>query len=119
MKQKQVTELNRTGQDKKTDMKTAHFKVCGGCGSPSIVKFDMDFFCTNCDWNSILFDVYSGNFEKRIGLNVRNRAKAKAEAPLSSVIHLEDLTNAQDGPSAEVGCEPMQIGKSKKLYEPA
>ena len=118
MKQMQVTEPIQVTKSTKSQMKVANFKVCGGCGSSCIAKFDMDFFCMDCEWNTILFDVYSGNFEKRIGLNARNRAAARAETPSSSVILLADLANEQNGSPVEVDAPSTPL-KSKKFYETA
>lgn len=76
-------------------MKEANFKVCC-CRSKDLVKFDVDFFCMDCDWNSILFDVYSGNFEKRIALMYQ---KPKSEKPIrskSKLIHLSSVESNDD-----------------------
>ena len=51
------------------------FSVCPCCRSTELLKFEVDHFCMKCDWNSILHDVDSGNFEKRIGLTTRNRTR--------------------------------------------
>lgn len=77
-------------------MKEANFKVCPCCRSKDLVKFDVDFFCMDCDWNSILFDVYSGNFEKRIALMYQ---KPKSEKPIrskSKLIHLPSVESNDD-----------------------
>ena len=78
------------------EMRVAHFKVCPCCKSADLVKFEMDFFCMDCDWNSILFDVYSGNFERRIGIMNRNRSRSKVRDLRSGVIHLEEINSSRD-----------------------
>jgi hypothetical protein len=104
--------------DNGSGMKQAHFKACPCCKSRELVKFDMDFFCMSCDWNSILFDVYSGNFEKRIGLNNRNRARAKATSHHQGVILLEDLATSMTTASPHTTA-PLRRMAPKKLSESA
>jgi len=50
-----------------------HFTKCRACGSKDLVKFEVDTFCMDCDWNSVLMDVDCGNFEKRIAITNRKR----------------------------------------------
>ena len=40
---------------------------CPVCRS-SILHFEGDQFCVDCDWNTMLADVQSGRFERRLGL---------------------------------------------------
>lgn len=66
-------------------VKSLQFKECKACGSDELVRCDVDTFCMDCDWNSVLMDVDCGNFEKRIAimnrqLNQQNRNKFPFEA---------------------------------------
>ncbi len=56
-----------------------HFTKCKGCGSKNLFKVDVDTFCAECDWNSILMDVDCGNFEKRIALMNRKRHQRQVQ----------------------------------------
>ncbi len=78
-------------EPKDNEMKVAQFKRCPLCKCEDLLKFEVDHFCMKCDWNSILFDVQSGNFEKRIGFRNRRRAKLHAGGKQEGVIHIEDL----------------------------
>lgn len=81
---KKVNESNQTLH--------THFKRCPICNCSTLLKFDDDYFCDHCDWNSVLFDVYSGNFERRIGMLTRNRRAMKSFNELESgLLLLEDL----------------------------
>lgn len=53
---------------------------CPVCQS-SILHFEGDQFCVDCDWNTMLADVESGQFERCLGL-----IKPK---PQSSVVLIE------------------------------
>ena len=57
-----------------------HFTKCRACGSKDLVKFEVDTFCMDCDWNSILMDVACGNFEKRIAITNRKRHQQHTHA---------------------------------------
>ncbi len=65
-----------------------HFTKCRACGSKDLVKFEVDTFCMDCDWNSILMDVACGNFEKRIALTNRKRHQRLA--------HVEELEPSEE-----------------------
>ncbi len=70
--------MNRKAQEKllKTNtsyIKDLHFTKCKACGSKDLIKFEVDTFCMDCDWNSVLADVECGNFEKRIAIMNRKR----------------------------------------------
>jgi hypothetical protein len=71
-------------------IKDLHFTKCRACGSRDIVKFDVDTFCINCDWNSVVMDVTCGNFEKRIAIMNRNKRvcldKESTYQPLDAAI---------------------------------
>jgi hypothetical protein len=71
------------------------FNVCPSCRFTELLKFDVDHFCTKCDWNSVLHDVNSGNFEKRIGVTVKNRSR-RPEAGRAEVAHLSHYTDESD-----------------------
>jgi hypothetical protein len=60
-------------------IKDLHFTKCRACGSKDLVKFEVDTFCMDCDWNSVLMDVACGNFEKRIA--IVNRKRHQSQAP--------------------------------------
>ncbi len=97
---------------------TPNFKRCPSCRASNLVKFDVDFFCMDCDWNSILFDVYSGNFEKRIGImnrKTRERAKDKATVIENGVVHLDDL--GDDNVTFLIEPTESTITQKKKSYE--
>jgi len=78
-------------EQKDSEMKVAQFKRCPLCKCEDLLKFEVDHFCMKCDWSSILFDVHSGNFEKRIGMRNRQRTKSRGPRIQDGVIHLEDL----------------------------
>ena len=61
-------------------IKDLHFTKCRACGSKDLVKFEVDTFCTDCDWNSVLMDVACGNFEKRIA--IVNRQRRQSQDPI-------------------------------------
>jgi RNA polymerase subunit RPABC4/transcription elongation factor Spt4 len=61
---------------------------CPGCGSESLVNFELDQFCTSCDWDSLLLDVESGAFEKRMGFQIKPEHKVSTE----SLVSIEDST---------------------------
>lgn len=48
------------------------FKKCKACGSKNLFQIDYDFYCSDCEWDSIAIDVSSGNFAKRIGFGGAN-----------------------------------------------
>ena len=54
-------------------IKDLHFTKCKACGSKDLVKFEVDTFCMDCDWNSVAIDVECGNFEKRIAIMNRKQ----------------------------------------------
>lgn len=60
------------------EIQDLHFTKCKGCGSKNLFKVDVDTFCVDCDWNSILMDVDCGNFEKRIAIMNRKRKQSKS-----------------------------------------
>ncbi len=60
-------------------IKDLHFTKCRACGSKDLVKFEVDTFCMDCDWNSVLMDVACGNFEKRIAITNRKRHQRQAD----------------------------------------
>jgi hypothetical protein len=69
-----------------------HFKRCLQCKCEKLLKFDDDYFCDKCDWNSILYDVYSGNFERRIGMLSRMRRENNKIRDLEcGVLLLEEI----------------------------
>lgn len=70
-------------------LKEFNFKKCPCCQSKDVIKFDVDFFCMDCDWNSILLDVSSGNFEKRIKLMAKSKKIEKNNATKSDIIFLD------------------------------
>ena len=47
------------------------YKRCPMCASEAVFCFEVDHFCTKCDWNTMLADVMSGAFERRMGLRQR------------------------------------------------
>ena len=52
-------------------MKTKSFKrikQCPGCSGYELIRFEADYFCQACDWDSMESDVHSGAYERRIGL---------------------------------------------------
>lgn len=57
-----------------------HFTKCRACGSKDLIKFEVDTFCMDCDWNSVLMDVACGNFEKRIAITNRKRHQRQTDA---------------------------------------
>ena len=59
-------------------IKDLHFTKCRACGSKNLIKFEVDTFCMDCDWNSVLMDVACGNFEKRIAIVNRKRHQKQA-----------------------------------------
>lgn len=61
-------------------IKDLHFTKCRACGSKDLVKFEVDTFCMDCDWNSVLMDVACGNFEKRIA--IVNRKRHQSQVPV-------------------------------------
>ena len=86
---------NNQGTKNQT-FKEPNFKVCPCCKSKDLVKFDVDLFCMNCDWNSILFDVYSGNFEKRIALMYQKPQSEKPIRSKSKLVHLPSVDDTKD-----------------------
>lgn len=60
-------------------IKDLHFTKCRACGSKDLLKFEVDTFCMDCDWNSVLMDVECDNFEKRIA--IVNRKRHQSHAP--------------------------------------
>lgn len=70
-------------------IKDLHFAKCRACGSKSLVKFGVDTFCMDCDWNSIFMDVACGNFEKRIA--IMNRKRHEQQAPTKNVQQPEEI----------------------------
>ena len=73
------------------------FRVCPCCGCRDLLKFGSDHFCMSCDWNSVLHDVNSGNFEKRIGLMSKYRTcKTNGEG---EVIFLNELAKSAANPA--------------------
>ena len=99
---------------KDSEMKVAHFKRCPLCKCEDLLKFEVDHFCMKCDWNSILFDVHSGNFEKRIGIMNRRRAKSRRTDRQAGVIHLEDLrTNKNE---SNIQAEATKHGSTQNEY---
>ena len=45
----------------------------------SILHFEGDQFCVDCDWSTMLADVQSGRFERRLGL--KKPAKSQMQPP--------------------------------------
>ena len=60
-------------------IKDLHFTKCKACGGKDLIKFEVDTFCMDCDWNSVLMDVACGNFEKRIAITNRKRHQHQAD----------------------------------------
>lgn len=89
---------SETPNTQKLEMKEPNFKVCPCCRSKDLVKFEVDYFCMDCDWNSILFDVYSGNFEKRIALAYRKPESQKPIRSKAKILHLnpEETQSSDD-----------------------
>ncbi len=80
------------------------FSVCPCCRSKDLLKFEVDHFCMKCDWNSIVHDVDSGNFEKRIGLTTKNRArKTNGDA---DVIYLSEREHGAAKPALTMRRKP-------------
>ena len=102
-------------EQKESELKVAHFKRCPLCRCEDLLKFEMDCFCMKCDWTSILFDVHSGNFEKRIGIKNRQRRKHGKANSHDSVIHLEDLWHERTQLSAQAkSSEAFQNSELRK-----
>jgi hypothetical protein len=72
-------------------IKDLHFTKCRACGSKDLVKFEVDTFCMDCDWNSILMDVACGNFEKRIAIMNRKRQQSQAPTELHQISEEEAI----------------------------
>lgn len=66
---------------KKVQLKTFEFSKCPACHSEHLTKVDVDTICLDCDWDSTLMDVTSGNFEKRIAQAI---SQLPAEKPIRS-----------------------------------
>ena len=112
-----TTYLIKRAVEKKTEMKVAHFKKCPCCECEDLLKFEIDYFCMECDWNSILFDVNSGNFERRIGILNRDRAQARRSKKSCGVVSIADLitrktcAEVQTRSSNEIIFQNKQISK--------
>lgn len=63
-----------------------NFTKCRSCGSKDIVKFEVDTFCMDCDWNSVVMDVSCGNFEKRIAITNRKRHQHEEDLQPSEIV---------------------------------
>lgn len=75
---------------KNDEFKEANFKCCPACRSKDLKKFEVDLFCMDCDWNSILFDVNSGNFEKRIALMYQKPKSKQSIRSKTKLVHLPE-----------------------------
>lgn len=75
------------------------FKRCPCCGSHDIARFEVDHFCLSCDWDTLLSDVQSGAFERRVGLQKRNEKLALTAPKEGAVLFMEDL-NEGSSPEA-------------------
>ena len=95
-------------EQKDSEMKVAQFKRCPLCKCEDLLKFEVDHFCMKCDWSSILFDVHSGNFEKRIGIMNRRRTKYHGPEIQEGVIHLEDLRSQKGDLLAKPESKPAR-----------
>lgn len=76
-------------------IKDLHFTKCKACGSKDLLKFEVDTFCMDCDWNSVLMDVECGNFEKRIAILNRKRHQNHAS--------IEEIQTPAVEPIQEIG----------------
>ena len=110
--------LIETIENKESEMKVAQFKRCPLCKCEDLLKFEVDHFCMKCDWSSILFDVHSGNFEKRIGFMNRRRTKYHGPGIQDGVIHLEELRSkrsnliSKNESTAKINFQNNQISKT-------
>lgn len=53
----------------------------------SILHFEDDQFCVACDWNTMLADVQSGRFERRLGLKKPAKSQLQSPAVITTAIH--------------------------------
>lgn len=85
-----MNKSKRTDLNNSQNLRTAEsvFKKCPHCGCKDLLKFEVDLFCSACDWDSILYDVNSGNFEKRIAGMNRKKSNSVLHLHGNTVVHL-------------------------------
>jgi len=53
----------------------------------------VDHFCLSCDWDTLLSDVQSDAFERRIGMQKKNKKLAQDAHDEGVVLFIEDLND--------------------------
>jgi len=97
-------EVMKTLSTKKTiQIKEFTFTNCPTCKSEHLVKVDSDTVCLDCDWDSTLMDVTSGNFEKRLALTFSYLEKqAKPIRAKSKIKFIPKLNEQVDSENSEL-----------------
>lgn len=79
------------------------FTKCPTCKSEHLIKVDTDTLCLDCDWDSTLMDVSSGNFEKRLALTLSSLEKQDKPIRSKSKIQFIPTTDELDS------CEDLEL----------